>query len=67
MDRHYIGPNFYGGAWQETNIYEPLLFLNERLELQPGLVVSWERVDPLTWRFDLRKGVKFHNGKEFKA
>lgn len=67
VDTHYASPKFDGGVATGTNIYEPLLFLDERLELNPGLVTSWERLDPLTWRFHLRKGVKFHNGKEFNA
>ena len=55
------------GVAECTQIYEPLLFLNHKLEIQPGLVTSWERVDELNWRLKLRKGVKFHNGKEFDA
>jgi len=53
------------GAATSTQIYEPLLFLNSKLEVQPGLISSWKRLDDLTWEFKLRKGVKFHNGKEF--
>ncbi len=30
----------------------------------PHLAESWEIVDPTTWKFNLRKGVKFHNGQE---
>ncbi|MBU5353406.1 ABC transporter substrate-binding protein [Paenibacillus barcinonensis] len=33
----------------------------------PGLAVSWERTDDLTWRFILREGVTFHNGDPFTA
>jgi len=55
------------GAGGSTQIYEPLLFLNHKLDVQPGLVTSWERVDDLNWRLKLREGVKFHNGKEFDA
>lgn len=36
-------------------------------KLAPALATSWERIDALTWKFDLRKGVKFHNGNDFTA
>jgi peptide/nickel transport system substrate-binding protein len=36
-------------------------------ELAPALAVKWERSDELTWKFWLRKGVKFHNGNPFTA
>ena len=29
--------------------------------------VGWEQLDPDTWRFELRQGVKFHNGEEWNA
>ncbi len=34
---------------------------------EPGLARSWERVDSLTWRFDLRTGVTWHDGQPFTA
>jgi peptide/nickel transport system substrate-binding protein len=36
-------------------------------ELSPGLATSWEIVDDTTWEFELREGVKFHNGQSFTA
>ena len=33
----------------------------------PRLAESWKRMDDRTWRFNLRKGVKFHNGEPFNA
>ena len=33
----------------------------------PGLAESWKRLNPTTWQFTLRKGVKFHNGDDFNA
>ncbi len=48
-------------------VYEPLLQYNPKFELSPGLATSWEQVDPSTWRFKLREGVKFHDGSEFNA
>ena len=36
-------------------------------KLGPALAVKWERMDANTWRFELRKGVKFHNGNAFTS
>jgi peptide/nickel transport system substrate-binding protein len=50
-----------------ANIYEPLVRRKPDLTLEPGLATSWEQVNPTTWRFVLRKGVKFHDGTPFGA
>lgn len=34
---------------------------------QPGLAERWQSVDPTTWEFQLRRGVKFHDGSEFTS
>src|SRR5205823_12238042 len=34
-------------------------------ELKRHRAHSWRNVNPTTWEFKLRKGVKFHNGEEF--
>ena len=36
-------------------------------ELVPELATKWEQIDPTTWRFTLRQGVKFHDGSPFNA
>lgn len=33
----------------------------------PVLATGWEQIDELTWRFDLREGVTFHDGAAFNA
>src|SRR5215470_9527149 len=43
-------------------IYEPLVNRDKRLVPIPALAVSWQQVNPTTWRFKLRPGVKFHDG-----
>lgn len=48
-------------------LFNTLVQYDKDLELQPQLAESWENPDEKTYVFNLRKGVKFHNGKEFKA
>ena len=49
------------------NVYEGLVRLTREMRLEPSLATSWETLDPLHWRFHLRKGVKFHEGQDFTA
>ncbi|MFG6465696.1 ABC transporter substrate-binding protein [Roseateles sp. BYS87W] len=48
-------------------IYERLTNRDAKLALVPGLAASWTQTGPLTWRFKLRPGVKFHDGTPFTA
>jgi peptide/nickel transport system substrate-binding protein len=32
---------------------------------EPMLATSWERIDDTTWEFQLREGVRFHEGQDF--
>lgn len=48
-------------------MYDPLITRDETGEFAPALALSWSNPDPLTWRFKLREGVKFHNGEPFNA
>jgi peptide/nickel transport system substrate-binding protein len=49
------------------NVYEPLVGRNKDLSLAPALATSWKQTSPTVWRFELRKGVKFHDGTPFTA
>ena len=48
-------------------VYEPLVRRGKKLEIIPGLAESWTQVSPTVWRFNLRKGVKWHDGSAFTA
>lgn len=43
-------------------VYEKLVRRDKGMAIGPGLATSWSNPDPLTWRFTLRQGVKFHDG-----
>jgi methyl-accepting chemotaxis protein len=50
------------------NIHAGLLVINAAGDLSPGVAKYWYvEDDNVTWIFNLRKGVKFHNGREVTA
>ncbi|CAB3687148.1 ABC transporter substrate-binding protein [Achromobacter pestifer] len=49
------------------NIFERLVSVDENMQMQPGLAVSWKTLDPTTWEIRLRAGVTFHDGTPFSA
>ena len=49
------------------NVYEGLVAHDKKLGLAPGLATKWAQTDPKTWRFELRRGVTFHDGTPFTA
>jgi peptide/nickel transport system substrate-binding protein len=49
------------------NVYEPLVTFDKKLQPAPALASSWKSTSPTTWRFNLRKGVMFHDGTPFTA
>jgi peptide/nickel transport system substrate-binding protein len=49
------------------HVYESLVMFGKNLEVVPALATSWKQVDATTWIFNLRKGVKWHDGSAFTA
>ncbi|HET8577649.1 MAG TPA: ABC transporter substrate-binding protein [Methylomirabilota bacterium] len=70
-----VDPTTLDPQWHEEtpaynvllNIYDTLLFRDKDLKIIPWLATTWKLVNPTTWEFKLRQGVKFHNGEEFDA
>lgn len=50
-----------------ANVCEQLLRVTPDLKIEPGLAVKWASPDPLTWVYDLRSGVRFHDGTVMTA
>ena len=65
LDPHFFN-SFPPGSAHEY-IYEKLVNYDEKLGLKRVLAESWKLVDDLTWEFQLRKGVTFHDGSPFTA
>ena len=65
-----IEPHMQGlDIWQRRKplIYENLVWIDFNLEPQPELAERWEQKSPTEYVFHLRRGVRFHNGKEMDA
>jgi peptide/nickel transport system substrate-binding protein len=65
FDPHFlnVAPN-NNAAW---HVFDALVHVDANARIVPGLALSWHAVDPTTWEFKLRKGVKFHDGSDFTA
>lgn len=50
-----------------ANMCESLLRLNSDYSLTPSLATSVENPDPLTWVYEIRQGVQFHDGTDMTA
>lgn len=51
----------------DANVLEPLLRLQPDMSLAPCLAESYESPDPLTWVYNIRPGVTFHDGTTLTA
>ncbi|MDO9068078.1 MAG: ABC transporter substrate-binding protein, partial [Deltaproteobacteria bacterium] len=50
-----------------SNIYDALVSFDAEMHIIPALAISWENRDEKIWRFYLRPGVKFHDGRKLTA
>jgi peptide/nickel transport system substrate-binding protein len=65
LDPHYH--NYSPNTSMSKHIFDALIRTDAKQRLLPGLAVSWRAVDDTTWEFQLRKGVKWHDGSDFSA
>lgn len=57
-----------GGMLQYSHmVFDPLIRWTKDGGFEARLATKWERIDNLTMRFHLRKGVTFHSGNSFTA
>jgi peptide/nickel transport system substrate-binding protein len=65
LDPHYHNLTPNNNVAQ--HVYGFLVQRNEKEQAEPSLATQWKTIDPTTWEFTLRKGVKFHDGSDFTA
>jgi len=58
----------FGRAWTTQLMYSYVVQTDKNLRIQPDLAEKWSiSPDGKTYTFSVRKGVKFHNGRELVA
>jgi len=64
-----VGPSDNPTLWALHNVHDCLVLVSDdSTYIEPDLAESWEISDDLlTYTFQLRKGITFHNGKEATA
>jgi peptide/nickel transport system substrate-binding protein len=65
LEVHGISPPAFENLW---TVYERLMFYDEHLQPQPELAESWDvSKDFMQIKINLRRGVVWHNGREFTS
>lgn len=60
--------NIRAGVILAHHIWDHLVYRDPKTnEYKPSLATAWRQVNETTLEFDLRRGVKFHNGEPFDA
>lgn len=65
LDPHYL--NIAPNNALASHLFDALVNVDANGHLIPGLALSWRAVDPTTWEFKLRPGVRFHDGSALTA
>ena len=65
LDPHAL--NAGSTTFVTRSLYEPLVGRGRNNEMVPALATAWAQIEPLRWRFHLRRDVQFHNGSPFDA
>ena len=50
-----------------NNVFEALVTRDKGLNLVPSLATAWVASSPNVWRFEIRQGVRFHDGSPLSA
>ena len=64
--------NVFKGAstpsvWVWNAVFDAMTFVDSTGAVKPRAAISWESIDPNTWRFKMRPNVTFSNGEPLNA
>ena len=65
-----MDPGFDTGSWAifvYNQVYDTLVNVDGKGNIQPGVATSWKNVSPTQWEFKLKSGIKFQNGEAVDA
>jgi peptide/nickel transport system substrate-binding protein len=62
-----LDPHFSTDVGALFSIYDTLVARRGDQRLHPSLATRWRLLGPTVWEFELRTGVRFHNGDPFTA
>jgi peptide/nickel transport system substrate-binding protein len=65
LDPHAIALLYHSRVTYQ--VYESLVGRDADFRLEPALALSWQMSAPTRWRFQLRPGVRFHDGSTLSA
>lgn len=60
LDPH--GANDGNSLYVMSTMYDKLVYLDEKLQITPGLAESLEQISDTVWEAKIREGVEFHDG-----
>lgn len=69
-DSNFLDPGFSSITEDldvAVNVFDTLVTSTEDGRIAPALATAWQNTGNKVWTFQLRKGVKFHNGTPFTA
>ena len=53
--------------WVQSLVFDKLTNYDWQGRPEPGLALSWKRLDAQTWEMELRRGITFHDGTPFTS
>src|SRR5438309_12122765 len=70
LELNTLDPHFFSAFPTNSSMeyfFDKLVDYDADLHIKPALATSWKLLDERTWEFELKQGVRFHDGSAFTA